>query len=124
MKKNDNIICVICYLTEKDKEIIYTECEHSYCLDCFSKINKCAICRKLLNKTKLFNELKHKIQIINSIELNLESNNSEMLSYLSIQSVQNSIQSVQNSIQNYLNTNLFSSGLDPFLLLYTNRNYR
>jgi hypothetical protein len=117
MKKYDNNICVICYINTKEKEIIYSECEHSYCIDCFSKIKKCAICRKILNKTKLFIELEQKIKSMNSVDLNLESNNSEMFAFLSMQSV-------QDSIQNYLDNNLFSSGLDPFLFLYTNRNYR
>jgi hypothetical protein len=49
--------CPICLLTKTD---CYTECGHSYCINCLSKIKNCAICRKNLIRVILFNELKQK----------------------------------------------------------------
>ncbi len=108
--------CVICYQTETEKkqDIIYSECKHQYCLECYRKISLCAVCRKLLNKTKLFNEFKLKNILFDS-NSNPNSNNyydlSSFISSYSNTNVNNhliitclSIQSIQDSIYSYLNS--------------------
>ena len=36
----------------------YTECNHSFCINCLCKIKKCAICRKPLLREKLCKEIR------------------------------------------------------------------
>ena len=40
-------------------DIVYTECNHGYCVPCLSRIIKCAICRKPLLRHKLCNAIKY-----------------------------------------------------------------
>ena len=39
--------CNICMENEADKQL---NCNHSYCFECFVKLNRCAYCRKQINK--------------------------------------------------------------------------
>lgn len=49
--------CPICIINEPN---CYTECGHSYCINCLSKIRHCAICRKNLIRVNLCNEIRNK----------------------------------------------------------------
>ena len=49
-------LCPICI----DKEAtVFTECNHSYCPCCISRIKKCSMCRKPLLHNELCNEIKN-----------------------------------------------------------------
>jgi len=47
-------LCPICINNPAE---YYTECGHNYCIDCLSRIKKCALCRKHLLKAKLYIEI-------------------------------------------------------------------
>jgi hypothetical protein len=47
-------LCPICINNSAE---YYTECGHNYCIDCLSRIKKCALCRKQLLKAKLCIEI-------------------------------------------------------------------
>ena len=48
-------VCPICINKSAEYE---TECGHNYCIDCLSRIKKCALCRKQLLKANLCIEIK------------------------------------------------------------------
>ncbi len=49
-------LCPICI----DKSAnYYTECGHGYCIECLSKIKKCAMCRNNLQMVKICNQIKN-----------------------------------------------------------------
>ena len=48
-----------CSICMEKEELYYTECNHSYCIQCLSKITKCAMCRKLLVRPLLCSEIKN-----------------------------------------------------------------
>ena len=55
-------LCPICI----DKEaVVFTECNHGYCVSCLCRIKKCAMCRNPLQRAKLCNQIKQKVELIN-----------------------------------------------------------
>lgn len=48
------MLCPICIHNSAE---YYTECGHSYCIGCLSRIKKCALCRKLLLRANLCVEI-------------------------------------------------------------------
>lgn len=71
IKSCENIeTCPIC--REKLAEY-FTECNHKYCINCLSKIKKCAICRKTLLREQLCLEITENSRRIfkNSIQSHL-----------------------------------------------------
>jgi hypothetical protein len=54
---NCNNECPIC-LT--NIATYYTECNHAFCLNCLSRITRCALCRKDLLRTKICREIKNR----------------------------------------------------------------
>jgi hypothetical protein len=56
-------LCPICI---ENEALYFTECNHSYCITCLSRINKCAMCRKVLQKPLICSEIKRKVKIINN----------------------------------------------------------
>ena len=53
--------CNICLKEYKNIIKITTICNHTFCLDCLSKLNKCPYCRKKLNIKKYFEKEEDKI---------------------------------------------------------------
>lgn len=53
--------CNICLKEYKKIIRITTVCNHTFCLDCLSKLNKCPYCRKDLNVKKYFEKEEDKI---------------------------------------------------------------
>ena len=74
----DNLIevCPICINKSAEYE---TECGHNYCIDCLSRIKKCALCRKQLLKAKLCIEIKLKDKTIQSYEVYEMNYNSALI---------------------------------------------
>ena len=56
-------LCPICI--EKPAEN-YTECGHSYCIGCLSRIKSCSICRKSLLRTQLCEDIRSKYNNMSS----------------------------------------------------------
>jgi hypothetical protein len=67
-------LCPICI--EKPAEN-YTECNHGYCIECLSRIKKCAMCRNPLQRTKICIQIKHQVKLIDPDTNHLIFNNSE-----------------------------------------------
>lgn len=51
-------LCPICI---ENCSTHFTECNHSYCIGCLSRIKICAMCRNPLQRAKLYNEIKRKV---------------------------------------------------------------
>lgn len=56
-------LCPICLEIPAD---YFTECNHSYCIGCLIRIEKCALCRKTLQRGQLCIEIKENIQFTNN----------------------------------------------------------
>lgn len=67
--------CSIC-LDKPNK--YFTLCNHSYCIDCLCKINKCALCRKNIEHYKLSDEVYNYYKKINENKIII--NNKKLLS--------------------------------------------
>lgn len=52
-----NELCPICIENLAEN---YTECNHSYCISCLSRISRCAMCRNPLQRAKICVEIKSK----------------------------------------------------------------
>jgi hypothetical protein len=63
-------LCPICI---EDDALYFTECNHSYCITCLSRINKCAMCRKVLQKPLICSEIKRKVKKINNTYTNFQN---------------------------------------------------
>lgn len=64
--------CAICY---EKKELFITECKHSFCINCISKLQICAICRNPLQRAKLCSEIKltnFRLQLYNRTDICIE----------------------------------------------------
>lgn len=57
MDKISNELCPICIESPIQ---YYTECNHGYCINCLSRIKKCAMCRNLLQRAKICIQIKQK----------------------------------------------------------------
>jgi hypothetical protein len=51
-------LCPICI---ENCSTYFTECNHSYCIGCLSRIKICAMCRNTLQRAKLCNEITRKV---------------------------------------------------------------
>jgi len=69
-------VCPICINNPAE---YYTECGHNYCIDCLSRIKKCALCRKQLLKAKLCIEIVSQTNKSQSCEVYEMNNNSALL---------------------------------------------
>lgn len=56
---SNELLCPICI---QNKAEIFTECNHSYCIQCLCRIKKCAMCRKTLLRAELCEEIKHRFE--------------------------------------------------------------
>lgn len=54
MDEEEKDECPICLFNEAN---YFTECNHSYCINCLCRIKKCAICRHQLHKSKLNDQI-------------------------------------------------------------------
>jgi hypothetical protein len=66
-------LCPICI---ENEALYFTECNHSYCITCLSRINKCAMCRKVLQRSLICVEIKRKIKRMQTNNSTRQTNNS------------------------------------------------
>ena len=100
-------LCPICINKEAT---VFTECNHSYCACCISRIKKCSICRKPLLHNELCNEIKHwyikknfllpKKSNSSRLEINLRPEDLQLIGLENF-SLSNIIQSSYNNQSNY-----------------------
>ncbi len=70
--------CPICY--ELTNDFITTNCNHIFCINCITKIKRCAMCRTELTRSKLCKEIKQiylQTNIYESINTNINENINE-----------------------------------------------
>ena len=53
-----NTECPVCFET---KDLLIINCNHSFCINCLYRMNKCALCRKPTQKSLLCQEIKRNI---------------------------------------------------------------
>lgn len=61
-------LCPICI---ENKSEYYTECGHTFCINCLCKIKKCAMCRKILLRSELCAEIKKNNVVMSSQQINI-----------------------------------------------------
>ena len=57
MEENLIALCPVCI---ENPATHFTECNHKYCINCLSRITKCAMCRNPLQRSKLCSQIKIK----------------------------------------------------------------
>lgn len=89
---NESIeLCPICI--EKPSEY-FTECGHSFCINCLCRIKKCAICRKSLLREKLCKDIKENFTKKQSVILERET-------WVEINTILDNISSTRNINEEY-----------------------
>jgi len=59
----ENMSIELCPICIEKPGIIFTECNHGYCISCLSRIKKCALCRNPLQRAKLCLQIQQKFNI-------------------------------------------------------------
>jgi hypothetical protein len=69
----NSVIIDLCSICITNISEYYTECNHGYCINCLSRINKCALCRKSLLRSQLCIEIRSKHNHVRTINNNVIS---------------------------------------------------
>ncbi len=95
--------CPICY--ELTNDFITTNCNHIFCINCITKIKRCAMCRTELTRSKLCKEIKQRYLQTNNYE-NINTNINENIN---VNINTNINENINENINTNINTNIYEN---------------